>query len=123
VRDPPVQTPRLVGSLPKPDHKPDHKPDQFEVEEAEIDRRAALDAAGMDYPIPAADSILATCRRHRIALRLAPDGALIIGKAHGSGREPALWPGLIMAIEAHAPAIASLVAAGGRSRTEVKAAG
>jgi hypothetical protein len=33
-------------------------------------------------------------------------------KADGSGREPALWPSLLMAIEAHLSAIMALVAAG-----------
>jgi hypothetical protein len=60
---------------------------------------------------PAA-SIVETCRCHGIALRLDESGRLVVGNADGSGTEPALWSTLLVAIEAHLPAITALVAAG-----------
>jgi hypothetical protein len=58
-------------------------------------------------------SILTTCTRYGITLRIAIDGSLLVGKAstgpHDSGWA---WPSLLMAIEAHAGAIAALLAAG-----------
>jgi hypothetical protein len=71
--------------------------------------------------ITPAENAIVTCRRHGIALRLDADGTLVIGKADGGGKEPAPWPSLVMAIEAHAEAIAGLVAAGWRLRADVKA--
>ncbi len=68
-----------------------------------------------------AESIIATCRRHGIALTLDDDGRLVVGKGDGSGNEPAPWPSLSMAIEAHAEAIARLVAAGWHLQADVKA--
>lgn len=66
-----------------------------------------------------AESILETCLRHGIALRLDDDGSLRIGKADGSGREPTLWPSLLMAIETHLEAVTALVAAGWHLRSEI----
>jgi hypothetical protein len=76
-------------------------------EEAEIDRLANADGWKSITP---ADSIIDTCHNNRITLSLDQDGSLRIGKADGSGKEPALWPSLLMAIEAHLPAIIGLVA-------------
>jgi hypothetical protein len=64
-----------------------------------------------------------TCQRYRIALSLDPTGALRIDKAAGPGREPALWPSLLMAIEVHLPAIIELVRAGWHLRADVNASG
>jgi hypothetical protein len=95
-----------------------HKPELLthlhaEQEEREIDRQAAADGW---KPLPpagaAAYSIVETCRHRGIALGLEDDGSLRIGKADGSGQEPALWPSLIDAIEAHLEAVTALVAAG-----------
>jgi hypothetical protein len=65
-----------------------------------------------DRRITPAESLIATCRRHGIALRLDDSGRLVVGNAHGSGTEPLVWSTLLLAIEAHLPAITALVAAG-----------
>jgi TubC N-terminal docking domain len=68
-----------------------------------------------------AESIVETCRRHGIALRLDECGRLVVGNADGSGREPAVWSTLLVAIEAHLPAITALVAAGFDLRADLVA--
>ena len=74
----------------------------------------------MPLPLPGAPaySILETCRRHGIALSLDEDGCLRIGRADRSGEGPALWPSLLMAIEAHLEPVAALVAAGWHVRAD-----
>jgi len=90
-----------------------------EQEERRIDRLAQTDGW---KPLPPAGapaySILETARCRGIALSLDQDGGLRIGKADGSGHEPALWPSLIDAIEAHLEAVAALVAAGWHLRSD-----
>jgi|GEM_PF-2769043 len=90
-----------------------------EQEERRMDRLATMDGW---KPLPLAGapaySILETFRRHGIALSLAPDGCLRIGRADGSGQEPALWPSLIGAIEAHLHAVTALVATGWHLRAD-----
>jgi hypothetical protein len=88
------------------------------IEEAEIDRLAKADGW---KPITPAESIIATCRRHGIALSLEPNGALRVGTDGGNGDEPAPWPSLIIAIEAHMEPVAALVAAGWHLRADAKA--
>jgi hypothetical protein len=74
-----------------------------------------------DLPITPAESIVATCRRHGIALTLDEEGALRIGMADGSEQGLTAWPSLLMAIEAHLPAIIELVAAGWHLWADAKA--
>jgi hypothetical protein len=58
-------------------------------------------------------SILETCRCYGVALRIDPDGALVVGRAGATADEPSQpWPSLLIAIEAHLEAVARLVAAG-----------
>lgn len=47
---------------------------------------------------------------------------LVVGNADGSGQEPTVWLTLLRAIEAHAPAIAALVAVGWHLRADAKLA-
>jgi hypothetical protein len=74
-------------------------------------RKHPDDAADSDppYKVTPAESIVATCLRHVIALSLDDDG-LRVSKADGSGQEPALWPSLLLAINAHLEAVIALVA-------------
>jgi hypothetical protein len=71
--------------------------------------------------ITPSESLIATCRRHGIALRMDESGRLVVGNADGSGTEPALWSTLLMAIEAHLPAISALVVAGFELRADLVA--
>lgn len=58
-------------------------------------------------------SILGTCRRYGVALRIGPDGTLVVGKASARADEPTQpWPALLAAIEAHLEEVAALVEAG-----------
>jgi hypothetical protein len=71
-----------------------------------------------DPPHPAY-SIIATCRRHGVDLRIDGNGALKLGKAETQAAEPAqAWPSLIRAIEAHFDSVARLVAAGWHLRAD-----
>jgi tubulysin polyketide synthase-like protein len=92
----------------------------------DADREAILllkrDILALLRPIPPAESIIQTCRRYGVALRLAEDGALVVGRSDMNGKEPALWLSLAMAIETHLPAITALVAAGWHLTANVKAA-
>jgi hypothetical protein len=65
-----------------------------------------------DGRLSAAESLITTCARYGISLKLDADGGLIIGRSDLNGAEPALWESLIMAIEVHLPAVERLVAAG-----------
>ncbi|HJU10289.1 MAG TPA: hypothetical protein VJ728_05405, partial [Candidatus Binataceae bacterium] len=56
----------------------------------EVDRLAAADA---DLITPAM-SLIGTCRRLRIALRLDPDGRLVLGRSDLHGKEPEIPPSL-----------------------------
>jgi hypothetical protein len=118
----------LPENGPKPSNRPSNEPSNFRGARARYERARHLareaEAAGrdlldhlcerasdlLDEPddrrVSPAESIAMTCRRRGIALRLDEDGALVIGKADGSGKEPALWPSLIDAIEAHAEPLA-----------------
>jgi hypothetical protein len=94
----------LVGfpeNPPKPDHKSDHKPDQ---------RRGEWTPG---------HSFVATCQRYGVALRIDPDGTLVVGKAGAKADEPTQpWPSLLIAIEAHLDAVASLVEGGWNLRAD-----
>jgi hypothetical protein len=82
--------------------------------EAEIDRLARADGW---KPLPPASapaySIIGTCKRHGVTLRIDKIGALVVekdgAKAHES-TDP--WPTLLMAIEAHLADVVTLVEAG-----------
>lgn len=66
-----------------------------------------------------AQSILATCQRHGVALHIDPDGALVVGKVGAKADElKQPWRTLIMAIEAHTDAVARLVEAGWHLRAD-----
>jgi hypothetical protein len=73
-----------------------------------------------DRSVTAAQSLITTCRRYGISLKLDADGRLIIGRSDLNGAEPALWPTLVTAISAHLPAVEKLVAAGWSLRTDPK---
>jgi hypothetical protein len=91
-------------------------PSHIEREEAEIDRLARADGW---QPNPA-ESIVATCQRYGVALRIDPStGDLVVGKAGAKAEEATQpWPSLLVAIKAHFEAVASLVEAGWMLKTE-----
>jgi uncharacterized Zn finger protein (UPF0148 family) len=101
----------------------------LDAERRETDRQAKrgydFDATSPSYAEymsranPRAYSIIATCRRYGVALRIDPDGALIVGKAGARAEEPTQpWPSLIHEIEAHIDAVASLVEGGWNLRAD-----
>ncbi len=66
-----------------------------------------------------AHSIITTCRRHGVDLRIDGNGALKLGKAETQAAEPTqAWPSLIRAIEAHFDRVQRLVAAGWHLRAD-----
>jgi hypothetical protein len=84
-------------------------------EETEISRPACADSwkppTGAGHP---AYSILTTCRRYGVLLRIDPEtGDLVVGKTGASADEQTQpWPSLLRAIEAHLDAVAVLVKSG-----------
>jgi hypothetical protein len=103
----------------------DQNPDRVEAADELAgdppDRAPGLPEAPEGRRITPAESLIATCQRHGIALRLDECGRLVVGNADGSGREPAVWSTLLVAIEAHLPAITALVAAGFDLRADLVA--
>ncbi len=91
-----------------------------ERREAEIDRLARAD--GWAPPPPAgapAYSIIDTCHRYGVALRIDQNGDLVVGKAGARAGQPSHpWPSLLQAIEAHIEAVALLVKVGWTMRSE-----
>lgn len=84
-------------------------PSHIEREEAEIDRLARGDGW---QPNPA-ESIVATCQRYGVALRINSDGTLVVGKAGAKAEEATQpWPNLLVAVQANLEAVAALVASG-----------
>lgn len=104
-------------------------------EQAESDRIARLDAErceadrqarrGYDFDPTApshaeylpdghpAFSILETCQRYGVALRIDSDGTLVVGKAGAKAEDSTQpWPSLMMALEAHLDDVKALVDAG-----------
>jgi hypothetical protein len=78
---------------------------------------AYLSADGWQSPPEpghAAYSILETCERYGVAMRLdSATGDLVIGKAGATAHEPTQpWRSLIIALEAHLEPVAALVHAG-----------
>jgi hypothetical protein len=67
-----------------------------------------------------ARGIVATCRRYGVALRIdATTGDLVVGKAGAKADQPSQpWPSLLVALEAHLEAVATLVASGWALRAE-----
>jgi hypothetical protein len=64
-------------------------------------------------------SIVATCKRYGVALRIDPDGTLVVGKAGAKADEATQpWSSLLTAVEAHADAMARLVEAGWHLRAD-----
>ena len=61
-----------------------------------------------------AESIIATCQRHGVTLRIhEATGDLIVGKPGARADEPSQpWPSLLRAIEAHSEPVAALVRSG-----------
>jgi hypothetical protein len=85
-----------------------------EREEAKIDR---LTRAGgrKSLPPPSAPaySIIGTCKRHGVALRIDENGALVVEKDGAKGDQSTdPWPTLLMAIEAHLADVVTLVGSG-----------
>jgi hypothetical protein len=91
-------------------------PSHIEREEAEIDRLASIDG----WRLPPAHSIVATCQRAGVALRIdKATGALVVGKAGAKPDAPTQpWPSLLIAIEAHLEAVAALVEGGWNLRAD-----
>lgn len=66
-----------------------------------------------------AHTIVATCDRFGVTLRIDADGALVVGKASAKADEAAQpWPSLLIAIEAHLEAATQLVASGWSLRAD-----
>ena len=61
-----------------------------------------------------AESILVTCRRHGVSLRIDEvTGELVVGRTGaGSNEQTQPWPSLMLAIEAHLEPVAALVRSG-----------
>jgi hypothetical protein len=75
-------------------------------------RRALLERPALQGWTPA-HSVVATCQRYGVALRIDRDGILVVGKAGAKADEATQpWSSLLAAIEAHADAVARLVEAG-----------
>jgi hypothetical protein len=91
-------------------------PSHIEREEAEIERLASIDG----WRLPPAHTLVATCQRYGVALRIdATTGDLVVGKAGAKAHEPTQpWPSLLIAIEAHLEAVASLVEGGWTLRAD-----
>jgi hypothetical protein len=70
-------------------------------------------------PSSAAESIVATCQRNGVALRLDPaSGGLLIGDTGiEDNRQMRPWPSLRCALEAHLNAVAALVKSGWKIST------
>ena len=86
-----------------------------EHEHAEIDRLArSNDWRPPPEPGHPAYSILETCQRYGVALRIDPaTGDLVVGKAGARAEEPTQpWPSLLHALETHLEAVARLVESG-----------
>jgi RNA polymerase subunit RPABC4/transcription elongation factor Spt4 len=83
-------------------------------------RERELDRLGDAWIAPSpAHSIVATCQRYGVALRIASDGTLMVGKAGARADEASQpWRSLLIAIEAHVDAVAELVAAGWKLRAD-----
>ncbi len=72
-----------------------------------------LNGAVLDPGPSPGKSIIETCLRYGVALRIDADGDLVVGKAGAKGDEPTQpWRSLLIAIEAHLETVARLVAAG-----------
>jgi hypothetical protein len=91
-------------------------PSHIEREEAEIDRLASMDGPRL----PSAHSIVVTCQRYGVALRIdEATGELVVGRAGAKADQPSQpWPSLLIAIEAHLEAVASLVKCGWTLRAD-----
>jgi hypothetical protein len=85
-----------------------------QAKEAEIDRLPRADSWKALPPAGApAYSILETCQRYGVALRIDKAGDLVVGKCGAKADEPSQpWPELLAEIEAHLEAVARLVEAG-----------
>ena len=85
----------------------------------------ALAASDGWNPLPnpghPAYSILATCQRYGVAMRLdSPTGDLVIGQTGATAEESTQpWSSLIMALEAHLEPVAALVRAGWTLKAEM----
>jgi len=63
--------------------------------------------------ITPAQSILETCRSYGVAIRVEPDGTLVLGRLGARADEPTQpWPSLIAAIEGNLEMVAKLVESG-----------
>jgi hypothetical protein len=66
-----------------------------------------------------AQSIIATCREHGVALRIDKNGDLVVGLAGAKANEPTQpWPSLLIELEAHLEEVARLVEAGWTLRVD-----
>jgi hypothetical protein len=80
--------------------------------------RALLERPALQGWTPA-HSVVATCQCYGITLRIDPDGTLVVGKAGAKADEPTQpRRTLLIAIDAHADAVARLVEAGWHLRTD-----
>jgi hypothetical protein len=75
--------------------------------------KAELLAALSTPHLTTAQSLLCTCHRYGVALRIDEDGNLVVGRAIARAEENSQpWPSLIIALEANLEEVARLVAAG-----------
>jgi hypothetical protein len=59
-----------------------------------------------------AESIVRTCKRYGVALRMEPDGTLVVNCDKAVGLTPGDWDALKYSLEAHTEAVAALVKSG-----------
>ena len=91
-------------------------PSHADREKAEIDRLASIDG----WRRLPAHSIIATCQRYGVALRIdETTGDLVVGKVGAKADQSSQpWPSLLTAIEAHLEAVAALVEEGWSLRAD-----
>lgn len=88
-------------------------------EAAEIDRLARDGCRPLPESGHPAYSILETCRRYGVALRIDNAGNLVVGKVGAKADEPTQpQPSLITALEAHYDAVRDLVSSGWTLKAE-----
>jgi hypothetical protein len=80
------------------------------LHEREVERLAAAAAAEPENTeVTPAASLIETCQRLGIGLRVDAGGRLVLGRSDLCGHEPGIPASLVMAVEAHAAGIAQLL--------------
>lgn len=85
-----------------------------ELKSEVVKRAAEIKALLLPHPDDPAYSLLSTCQRYGVALRIDPrSGDLVVGRAGAKADETTQpWASLLFALEAHTAAVGALVRAG-----------